>query len=191
MNGGEGGIVYRTSNLSIGLFACSSGGIAGKGGEITVSGNCKVYAYNGDFITNEDYDNQEVLLKVKEITESNVEVIDRNIEGTVEKFAPCPIFAQNGVLREVRYSNIGWTSLEDRGVKFFEERLGEQLSEEAKSMTDGTGPENVQNFILRKAMETEKSGYINAIDNSFYGIGSGAGYIEVSNGTYKIDPSLN
>lgn len=183
--------MYRYGDSDIGLFACSSGGIAGKGGDITVSEHCKVYAYNGDFITDGNYDNQEVLSKVQEITDSSVEVIDRNIEGTVEKFAPCPIFAQNGVLREVRYSNIGWTSLEDRGVKFFEERLGEQLSEEAKTMTDGTGPENVQNFILREAMETEKIGYINDIDDSFYGVGSGAGYIEISNGKYEVDPKLN
>ena len=184
-------MLYINSKGEIGLFACSSGGIAGKGGDITVSEKCKVYAYNGDFITDGNYDNQEVLSKVQEITDSSVEVIDRNIEGTVEKFAPCPIFAQNGVLREVRYSNIGWTSLEDRGVEFFEERLGEQLSEEAKNMTDGTGPENVQNFILRASMNAEKSGYENKKDNSFYGVGSGAGYIEISNGKYEVDSKLN
>ena len=184
-------MLYINNKGEIGLFACSSGGIAGKGGEITVSEDCKVYAYNGDFITNEDYDDQELLSKVQKITGSSVEVIDRNIEGTVEKFAPCPIFAQNGVLREVRYSNIGWTSLEDRGVEFFEKMLGDQLSEEAKTMTDGTGPEDVQNFILRKAMETEKSGYENPLNASFYGVGSGAGYIEISNGKYEVDSKLN
>ena len=47
--------------------------------------------------------------------------------------------------------------------------------------------------ILRESSENEnlKLSYTNPITASNQGIGSGAGYIELSNGTYEIDSSLN
>ena len=37
----------------------------------------------------------------------------------------------------------------------------------------------------------EKTSYINPISNNLQGIGTGAGYIEISNGTYIIDSLMN
>ena len=139
-----------------------SGGTGGQGGIIKVSDNAKVYAFNGNYFTD-------------------------NISGHEygNGLNQCPIYLQNGI------------------------------SIAKYDMTDDT------HLFLKTAQTTvNKSGYINNIyieneifsskrtlnintslgitgnpltnvDMSLLGVGSGAGYIELSNGTYTIDSSLN
>ena len=43
----------------------------------------------------------------------------------------------------------------------------------------------VHNYLVRPATTCELSGYKNPITNNTQGIGSGAGYIELDNGSYE------
>lgn len=56
-----------------------------------------------------------------------------------------------------------------------------------------TGYDEVGNYLIRAEKTISKTGYINPETNDCYGIGSGAGYMEVSNGTYekKTDTSMD
>lgn len=125
-----------------------SGGKAGNGGTIKVSKNCKIYAYNGDAITNGDY--------------SSITVPDNITLSVTQKpngqnTIPAYIYGQAGKSRAAYTLN----NLEV--TKFADLR---------KTLVAGTNT--------------------NIATTSYgQGIGSGAGYIELSNGSYSVDSNLN
>ena len=130
------------------------GGIAGQGGIIKVSEKANVYAFNGNRYTDgTTYDN------------------GKN---------QTPIFAQNGILREV-YKGTNDSDLFDLlGSSLV---ITEDLSDKTKYP--------INNYLIRAEENCNTNGYTNPITLDVYGIGSGAGYIEVSNGTYIVDSGMN
>lgn len=135
-----------------------NGGVAGKGGKITVSTNAKVYAFNGNRYTDGTlYD-----------------------EGKNEAI----IYYQNGINIQRGYT-IGRTG--EYGdltkVTFCETN--------AQSIVNKTGYENV--FWAEKNINSKITinDILNDVDLKYQGIGSGAGYMELSNGTFSIDENLN
>lgn len=146
------------------------GGVAGKGGTIKVASNSKVYAYNGNKYTD------------------NVAGHEYN-EGKNQ----LEIYAQNGVLRAIYKYDIYFNMIEKRKISFFKEIFGSTVSNLIDTYTACSALRGVihKNYLVRPETTCAKSGYINPSTNSIYGIGSGAGYIELSNGTYIIDGNMN
>lgn len=83
--------------------------------------------------------------------------------------------------------------IEKRKISFFKEIFGSTVSNLIDTYTACSALRDVihKNYLVRPETTCAKSGYINPSTNSIYGIGSGAGYIELSNGTYIIDGNMN
>ena len=151
-----------------------AGGNAGKGGNIRISPNAKINAYNGDRVTNEDYSSvyYEYDKNGNKLSEK-LNVIQKK-NGT--NFIPTTIFAQSGTIRASYTTN---SSLEELSKV----KTGEK-NNVAKSMSE------VKLVLATNETSTATTGYKNGYKEN-QGIGSGAGYLEQSNGTYKVDSSLN
>lgn len=193
--GGQGGVFYASN----GYFPSGSGGKAGNGGTVEVSSKAKVYAYNGDRITNNDYtssiydydkDGNKLATTCKVVTKY----------GTDKKISPLKIFAQAGILREVRYSNLAWETKpavegssdgKKIDVNYFKGIFGNQLEPSVANMQYPTNYEEVENHIIRAEKIITPPTYTNPETGENYGIGSGAGYMEVSNGTYTVNNTLD
>lgn len=105
--------------------------------------------------------------------------------GTDIKTSPIKIFAQSGILRNVYYSNICWGEKPTTGWNYFYSLLGDQLESSVRDIKAPTSYDEVENHLIRKEKNIDTTGYTNPKTNDCYGIGSGAGYIEVSNGTFE------
>ena len=147
------------------------GGIAGQGGIINVSKNSIVEAFNGNkFTDGTDYKDGENQLE---------------------------IYAQNGELRDVyRYSmhfenkKYIYKDKEYEYKELYKMIFGDTVSEDIDNFVEKN--ENpVDNYLVRPATTCDLSGYTNPITSNTQGVGSGAGYIELDNGTYTIDSNLN
>lgn len=125
-------------------------------GTIKYSNECKIYAYNGDMITTNDYD--QIYYEYDEngnITDIEMQKVMR-LDG--KTIIPAKIFAQAGIIRPTYITN-QWT---------------------LPVTMDGE---------LELVKITERT--VNNITNYGQGIGSGAGNLESSNGTYTVDASMN
>ena len=142
-----------------------NGGQAGAGGNIKVSLNSKIYAFNGNLFTDgTDYQNG---------------------------INQCPIYSQTGVkIAKYKYTNKSKYDL-------FTIEL-----EETQQIINKSGYINKiytekENYITNKTLNINTklgitgNSILTNIDMSYQGVGSGAGYTEVSNGTYTIDSSMN
>ncbi len=161
--GGRRGIV--PFEYSFWADSAGDGGIAGKGGNIKVSENCKIYSYNGN--------------KYTDSTEYN------DGENQLE------IYAQGGILRSVYKLNSWWNYKENYNYEFFSGLFGTTIAENVDKVIMAETYNELELVCVRYEQSCEKSGYINPETGSEQGVGSGAGYIELSNGTYEVDPSLN
>ena len=155
--GGKGGPSYYPGHTG------GSGGTAGSGGTVTVSKDAKVYAYNGNMYTDgTPYNNGE-----------NQAVI----------------YLQTGVAI-ARYNHIknqssAWPSNNTYDINVHSNYPTYKLvADSEKTNVPLSGYVNTQNAGKTKAIPNNK--YLNVEDMSLQGVGSGAGYIEVSNGTYTI-----
>ena len=136
-----------------------NGGTAGKGGNVKVSSNSQIYAFNGNRYTDgTDYKNGE-----------NEAVI----------------YYQNGINIERGYTN---RSIEG-SLKDEEGSYSIFYQTNPKTTFAKTGYVN-HYFDSRPKIITINEMLTN-VDLSNQGIGSGAGYIELSNGTYTVDSSMN
>lgn len=152
-----------------------SGGNSGAGGSIKVSSESAIYAYNGNMITNNDYETQYYEYnKVGTLTNNLLNVITKK---NGEKFIPCKIFSQTGIIRETYTTNQGQFSLN-------KVKTGISLPSVANSY------DSVVRIKATNEITTEVTGYNNGYMLN-QGIGSGAGYLESANGTYTVDPSMN
>lgn len=145
------------------------GGIAGQGGEIVVSSQATVNAYNGNECTLKETDS-----------------------GYYYK--PLEIFAQNGIHRAVYKNNLWWDVMDTRKITFFEELWGKNnLTAEAYATKIANQLTEMKNVKVKDAYNTTplKYTYNGKEYDVGYGIGSGAGYIELSNGTYTVAESMN
>ena len=138
-----------------------SGGAAGLGGKVKVSSLAKIYAYNGDMITDgTSYSGVTGYMPDGTSTGVALSVIEKN-NGT--KIIPLQIFGQAGISRAVYEANY-------------------------KTITKSA---DLENKVIKSEQVIAKSGYKHPDTESVFGVGSGAGYVETSNGTYVIDDSLN
>lgn len=140
-----------------------SGGTAGEGGTIKCSENAKIYAYNGDRITNGDYTTTYYQYdKDGNLTGTQANIV---IKPNNKKIIPAVIFIQSGIRRAV-YNYSCYMS-------------NELLTKYA---------------INRDTTQVKLVKIINediTVSHFSQGIGSGAGYIELSNGTYTVDANMN
>lgn len=197
--GGQGGYAYVKSGSSHSGDSGGDGGFAGRGGTIKVSENAKVYAYNGNMITNEDYSTIYYEYN-SDGSQNTTKALAIREKPNEDKFIPCQIFAQNGILRAVYKINAHWGDKKTNNYTYLYNKLGSTLAiaTEVSKASASVAGENVliRNEIIEKEKADPnyvqiKSGYINPETHEFYGVGSGAGYIEISNGTYTVDESMN
>lgn len=155
-----------------------SGGVAGQGGIIEYSSTSEIYSYNGNRITKDDFDYGETYYEYDKDgnyldgTNGNNEDIAEVVELKNEpnkKIIPAKIFIQDGFKRKV-YDKLQYMSNE-RKEKF---GINEANIEERNIATYGT------TTIIEIISED------NNVTHSQQGIGSGAGYIELSNGTFEV-----
>lgn len=153
--GGGGGI----NNFNDWKYTVAGdGGIAGKGGDVRVSKNAIINAFNGNKCT---------------LSKSDTEYF----------YEPVNIYAQEGKLLKIVKSLATWYWVSDMNEKW-SEILGITVDLSADTnqyISLGTLREEGSCSILKN----DKGEAIGQ------GIGSGAGYIEISNGTYTVDASLN
>lgn len=131
-------------------------------GNISVSKSANVYAYNGN--------------------ECSLPKDDANYYNK-----PLEIYAQRGILREVYKVNVAWGIRDNYSYEYFLDLFGEDtIGDDVKNTSLATVDSDVRNVLVRKRIENDnlKSGYVNKKNNSIFGVGSGAGYIELSNGSY-------
>lgn len=155
-----------------------TGGIAGKGGNIKVSSNCKVYAFNGNLYTNGtnygDGINQAPIYLQAGCSPARAEVteIDNNVSGDAKSYNYCN----------------GW-HLE---IVSAEKKSGIAKSGYINSIySENTNFKSKKIININTLLGITANTLLNSTDMSNQGIGSGAGYVELSNGTYTIDESLN
>lgn len=162
--GGEGGCVAGWSAHSIDY--AGDGGVAGKGGIVVVSSDCVIHAYNGN--------------KYTDGTNYN--------DGANQ----LEIYAQSGVLRKVYKGNYHWGETEMRTFSYWSNILGDQLLLET-DLVPATSNDTLHNVLIRDEINIDPLSYEKDGENIFVGqgIGSGAGYVEVSNGTYTVDSRLD
>ena len=94
----------------------------------------------------------------------------------------CPIYIQNGELLEITTSLGFWT---DQDNKYYSALFGKDVN---YTTTWGTpnGNDHVAELRDHSTDENLKTKYINPKTKSCQGVGSGAGYIELDNGSYEV-----
>lgn len=176
--GGQGGAA--NTNWESG----GDGGIAGNGGTVRVSSEAIIYAYNGDRITNGDYDTVYYEYKSDGTVTTTVASVQTKKNG--DEFIPLTIYAQSGTLRAVYKGNYHWGYDDTTTYSYLKTLLGSTLA-----ITGDLTSSTVDNYCIRATTTCSTTGYTNPATGSTQGIGSGAGYIEISNGTYTIDSSMD
>lgn len=173
--GGQGGQWMWDGDIA------GDGGMGGRGGTIRVSSEAKIYAYNGNKYT--DYDTVES----HKFDESTA------LENQTE------IFAQNGILRAIYKWSLYWNQYDDHKAQKFITLFREDVSNEINNYItttgwNGDGQKNgfgYKYLIRGEITETDrrkiKNGYKYPGTEIVYGVGSGAGYIELDNGTYTVN----
>lgn len=132
-----------------------NGGIGGQGGNIKVSSNAKINAYNGNECT-----------------------LDETEEGYYYK--PLNIYIQNGEPYNIYLHNV----VEQKYINKILNSIGIE--------NDGTYIPYNSEIGLKEYIFTKEDRLISYSATSYgQGVGSGAGYIEISNGTYVVDASLD
>lgn len=157
--GGQGGIPTMDGWY---LLEGGSGGIAGKGGDIRVSSQAIIKAFNGN----------ECTLK---------KLLNDNTINTDYYEKPLDIYIQNGILLAIYKTNKNWMA--DK-VSFYSSLFDMDYS--SINQASGNTCDDIKNVCLRLYSEN-----MNLKTSYGQGIGSGAGYIELSNGTYTVDASMN
>ena len=144
----------------------------------------------GDMITDGKYDNIYEYDKNGTKT-SNLLIPIKNSIG--DKLIPAKIFAQDGILRGVYKTNAWWGIKQNYTFEYFKKLFGDKVSGEVENVKIANSIDELELICVRKEFVDDnfKTKYINPTTKTSQGIGSGAGYIELDNGTYTIDPSLN
>ncbi len=90
-----------------------AGGKSGAGGKVYYSNAENIFAFNGDMITNNDYETKYYEYdKDGNQTNTVLKVYERqNTNGETIQFIPAKIFAQSGTIRATYRSNQGATDL--------------------------------------------------------------------------------
>lgn len=146
-----------------------NGGSSGCGGIITYQNADNIFAFNGDMITNGDYDTPYYEYdKDGNKTGTVLHVYERNdLNGKKVKFIPTKIFAQSGGIRKTYTTNQSKFTL-DKVTR--ELNLGEKLPSIAQNYDD------VLVIVATNETDTPTTGYTNpeTLELENQGIGSGA-----------------
>ncbi len=149
----------------------------GSGGAVTYSNAENIFAFNGDMITNGDYnsDYYEYDKDGNQIMENKLTVLEKQ---NGDEFIPTKIFAQSGIIRATYTTNQGRFTL-SKVTRQLEE--GENLPEIANSR-DTLKSVKATNETINITLN-----YNNPLTPELpnQGIGSGAGYLEASNGSFE------
>ena len=94
----------------------------------------------------------------------------------------CPIYAQNGIIT-AKYNAI-YTGA-NKGTEYLLELISDATTVEKSGYINKKYIENTNKRYITKNQ------YLTNVDMAYQGVGSGAGYIETSNGTYTVDSSMN
>lgn len=170
--GGQGGIDY-------GFYLGACGGIAGKGGNVSVK-NAIIYAYNGDRFTTEDHSALNNNCDASNLITENNKI-----------FVEAKNYAQSGVLRAIYCATTHWNSKPNNNYDYFSKLFGKDCSITGDFIKPTDHDENYKNVCVRQEKIITPLNYINPRTQNNQGIGSGFGYIELSNGTYTVDATLN
>ncbi len=113
------------------------------------------------------------------------------LNGSVSKDSsePCKIYLQDGIKLEIGAPLGYWTEQDN---KYISECL--EIPCNYQSCWVGLTNDFLTTHVTFRERSEDKSictKYINPETNNSQGIGSGAGYIELSNGTYEVNSSLN
>ena len=178
---GEGGCWSKYTGILADYWSTAgSGGTAGRGGIIKHSLTSIIEAYNGNRITENDfdysntcyeYDKDGKLLDGSSGREAQVANVITFVNDDSKKIIPAKIFIQDGIRRAV-YDNLCYMS-EERKEKYGVNKPDEQLI--IKNQSPSGKVKNVQ-IISEDTNITHFS----------QGIGSGAGYIELDNGAFEV-----
>ncbi len=167
---------------------CGSGGASGSGGEVYYTISENIFAFNGDMVTDGDY--ASVIYEYEENgtqdTSKILKVYERkDLDGSIKQFIPSKIFAQSGVIRATYTTNQGEYTLDKVKRQLSND---EKLPDIAKSRS-----EVVVVKATNKISNNPTTGYTNPLTPELpnQGIGSGAGYLEASNGKFEANPILN
>lgn len=135
------------------LTSGGDGGIAGRGGVITVVSTATLEAYNGNRYTDgTDYEDGKNQLE---------------------------IFAQKGELRDVYKYNFWWDKKQNYNAEFFVSLFGNTVCDEINSIKQPTTKGELQNVLVRKQTTCDTLSYINPKTNSCQGIGSRSGLYRI------------
>lgn len=159
--GGMGGTSYYIGHRA------GDGGTAGKGGTVKISSTCKVYAYNGN----------------------------RYTDGTSYRdgLNQCPIYLQSGI-STAKYVVKTYSTHDSSPHRTYGLTNGITLGQ-VSSLNKNKEKLSYKNPAYETAKTTDKIITMNEvlknINMESQGIGSGAGYIELSNGSFSVDNSMN
>ncbi len=145
--GGQGGHApkgaYETYDP---IDAGGDGGIAGRGGNVCVSKNAKVFAFNGNMYTDgTDY-----------------QLGNNQLE----------IFAQKGELRDVYKYNCWWGKIDDCNYEYFTNLFGDTVNPDILNVKRAASIEEIKSVLVRPSTNCELSGYKNNVTESIQGVGS-------------------
>ena len=159
--GGMGGTSYYIGHRA------GDGGTAGKGGNVKISSDSQVYAYNGNRYTDGT--------------------------GYNDGLNQCPIYLQAGI-SPARYVVASYGTHDISPHKTYGLTNGITLSR-TSALDKNKEKLSYVNPAYDNVKQTDKIITMNEllknVNMSNQGIGSGAGYIEVSNGTFIVDNNMN
>lgn len=154
------------SNVVYSLDHSGDGGNPGAGGNVYYTDISKIHAYNGNRITDDNFDYNIPYYGYdsngNELTSGTPLEVVTKPDG--RKIIPAYIFAQAGTIREVHKTNqhMSQADCQKYGVTYFNETVAQKL----------------QIAVIHQQSSTPTTGY-------GQGIGSGAGNWEQSNGTFQ------
>lgn len=141
-----------------------SGGASGEGGNVYYYDLEKIHAYNGDRITNDDYDTVIYEYEADGTVTDKVAKVLTKLNN--EKFVQTKIFAQEGIIRATYKTNQAMTQEECK------------LYNVTYVVQENATTSQTKNVKITEQTTTPTTEY-------GQGIGSGAGYLEKSNGILK------
>ena len=142
-----------------------SGGQAGNGGNVKVSSSAKIYAFNGNLFTDgTDYQNG---------------------------INQCPIYSQLGV-KVAKYKYIDKSKTDLFTIELEESQKNINKSGYVNQIYNEKEEYKTNKLLnINTKLKITGNTLLTNVDMSLQGVGSGAGYIETSNGTYTVDSSMN
>ena len=146
-------------------FRGGNGGIGGKGGKIKVDEESNVYAFNGSYLTEVDSSSQ-----TESWRQNNQCCIYAQVGYSIEQLRNDLKTVQIFPVTNSTTGNTTYTDIKVSKISKINARNSINLIQEL-----GNNYRSIDNYY----------------DVYGIGIGSGAGYIEVSNGTYAVDSSMN